>query len=150
MTYVPTLANEAWRKVKSHGKWNYWKRMLVFGPLVYHKWPKLSTYHSQNKLVVKSEEQREEKVGSEPCELDGTGDRVLVLKVIVLGRLGSASVALDIELALDITLSLLGGEERKRLLVIGTGRHGDGCAGDSWGCDQVPLTNVEVIVGSLA
>jgi hypothetical protein len=101
---------------------------------------KSATYHSQNKLVVKSEEQREEKVGSEPCELDGTGDRVLVLKVIVLGRLGSASVALDIELALDITLSLLGGEERNRLLVIGTGRHGDGCAGDSWGCDQVPLT----------
>jgi hypothetical protein len=109
-----------------------------------------STYHSQNKLVVKSEEQREEKVGSEPCELDGTGDRVFVLKVVVLGRLDSASVALDIELALDITLSLLGGEERKRLLVIGTGRHGDGCAGDSRGCDQVPLTNVKDIVGSLA
>jgi hypothetical protein len=85
--------------------------------------------HSQNKLVVKSQEQREEEVGTEPCELDGTGDRVLVLEVVGLGRLCSTSIALDIKLALHITLSLLGGEEGHRLLVIGTRRHYNRCAG---------------------
>jgi hypothetical protein len=88
-----------------------------------------ATYHSQNKLVVKSQEQREEEVGTEPCELDGTGDRVLVLEVVGLGRLCSTSIALDIKLALHITLSLLGGEEGHRLLVIGTRRHYNRCAG---------------------
>jgi hypothetical protein len=47
-----------------------------------------------------------------------------VLEVIVLGRLGATSVALDIEFALHITVSLLSGEERERLLVVRTGRHG--------------------------
>jgi hypothetical protein len=89
-----------------------------------------TTYHTQDKLVVESQEQREEEVGTKPGELDGTGDRVLVLKVVVLGRLRATSVALDIEFALNITISLLGEKKRERLLVVGMGRHGDGgCAG---------------------
>jgi hypothetical protein len=79
--------------------------------------------HSEDQLVVESQEQGEEEVGSEPCELDGTGNGVLVLEVVVLGRLSATSSTLDIEFALHITVSLLGGEERERLLVMRTRRH---------------------------
>jgi hypothetical protein len=79
--------------------------------------------HSEDQLVVESQEQGEEEVGSEPCELDGTGNRVLMLEVVVLRRLSATGIALDIELALHITVSLLSGEERERLLIVRAGRH---------------------------
>ena len=49
-----------------------------------------------------------------------------MLEVLVLGGLGAAGMALEVEFALGLEISLLGGEERDGLLIVGT-RH---CAGD--------------------
>jgi hypothetical protein len=81
----------------------------------------LRTNHAKDELVVESQGEGEEEVGSQPGELDSAGDGVFVVEVLALDGGLVAGAGLDIgllRLGLTLVLLLLGGEERKRLFGI--------------------------------